>query len=115
MTVCGIFLTSVASFGHVCFPQITGHSVALEHNPTLRQRLLLREPYITPLNIQQVLTLHRMRTAAAAVNGLAEKTMKSSKSSEVVTLNVKSEYAPGLEDTLIITMKGIAAGMQNTG
>ncbi|WP_368862025.1 phosphoenolpyruvate carboxylase, partial [Salmonella enterica] len=26
-----------------------------------------------------------------------------------------SEYAPGLEDTLIITMKGIAAGMQNTG
>ncbi|KAI8557860.1 hypothetical protein RHMOL_Rhmol04G0043600 [Rhododendron molle] len=28
-------------------------------------------------------------------------------------LNPTSEYAPGLEDTLILTMKGIAAGMQN--
>lgn len=34
---------------------------------------------------------------------------------ELVHLNPKSEYAPGLEDTLILTMKGIAAGMQNTG
>ncbi|CAF2078807.1 BnaC01g36470D [Brassica napus] len=42
--------------------------------------------------------------------------MQSSKSAqELVTLNPKSEYAPGLEDTLILTMKGIAAGLQNTG
>jgi phosphoenolpyruvate carboxylase len=34
---------------------------------------------------------------------------------ELVKLNTTSEYAPGLEDTLILTMKGIAAGMQNTG
>lgn len=34
---------------------------------------------------------------------------------ELVKLNPTSEYAPGLEDTLILTMKGIAAGMQNTG
>jgi phosphoenolpyruvate carboxylase len=34
---------------------------------------------------------------------------------ELVQLNRGSEYAPGLEDTLILTMKGIAAGMQNTG
>lgn len=40
----------------------------------------------------------------------------SSKSAaELVKLNPTSEYAPGLEDTLILTMKGIAAGMQNTG
>jgi phosphoenolpyruvate carboxylase len=32
-----------------------------------------------------------------------------------VELNPSSEYDPGLEDTLILTMKGIAAGMQNTG
>ncbi|CAN7112450.1 unnamed protein product [Brassica rapa subsp. narinosa] len=43
--------------------------------------------------------------------------MQSSKSAlELVTLNPTSEYAPSLEDTLIIlTMKGIAAGLQNTG
>ncbi|KAK8983476.1 hypothetical protein V6N11_073886 [Hibiscus sabdariffa] len=34
---------------------------------------------------------------------------------ELVKLNPTSEYAPGLEGTLILTMKGIAAGMQNTG
>lgn len=42
--------------------------------------------------------------------------METSKSAdELVRLNPTSEYAPGLEDTLILTMKGIAAGMQNTG
>ena len=35
--------------------------------------------------------------------------------SDLVKLNPTSEYAPGLEDTLILTMKGIAAGMRNTG
>lgn len=39
----------------------------------------------------------------------------SAKPAELVKLNPTSEYAPGLEDTLILTMKGIAAGMQNTG
>jgi len=34
---------------------------------------------------------------------------------ELVKLNTTSEYAPGLEDTLLLTMKGIAAGMQTTG
>lgn len=34
---------------------------------------------------------------------------------DLVKLNPTSEYAPGLEDTLILTMKGIAAGMRNTG
>ena len=33
----------------------------------------------------------------------------------LMELNPSSEYDPGLEDTLILTMKGIAAGMQNTG
>lgn len=51
--------------------------------------------------------------------GLAEPlqspTMSRSSAAELVSLNTTSEYAPGLEDTMILTMKGIAAGMQNTG
>ena len=35
--------------------------------------------------------------------------------SELSNSNTATEYPPGLEDTLILTMKGIAAGMQNTG
>ncbi|GJP52511.1 hypothetical protein CLOM_g11614 [Closterium sp. NIES-68] len=41
--------------------QVCGHKVPLESIPTLRQRLLMREPYITPLNVMQVLTLKKMR------------------------------------------------------
>ncbi|KAF3600367.1 hypothetical protein F2Q69_00038329, partial [Brassica cretica] len=40
---------------------------------------------------------------------ISKEIMQSSKSAqELVTLNPKSEYAPGLEDPLILTMKGIA-------
>lgn len=47
---------------------------------------------------------------------LSKDYMESSKpAAELVKLNPTSEYAPGLEDTVILTMKGIAAGMQNTG
>ncbi|CAI5473126.1 unnamed protein product [Closterium sp. Yama58-4] len=105
---------------------ICGHLVPLESNPTLRQRLLVREPYITPLNVMQVLTLKRMRAAAAAAaaeskgesersDSRLKKHLTASRGAEVVSLNPSSVYAPGLEDTLILTMKGIAAGMQNTG
>ena len=90
--------------------QITGNSSILENNPTLRQRLSVREPFITPLNVQQAVTLRKMRSGMEAIASL-----KPSRSADVVSLNVTTEYAPGLEDTLIIAMKGIAAGMQNTG
>ncbi|RRT39741.1 hypothetical protein BHE74_00017585 [Ensete ventricosum] len=47
---------------------------------------------------------------------LSKEILESSKpAAELVKLNPSSEYAPGLEDTLILTMKGIAAGLQNTG
>lgn len=39
----------------------------------------------------------------------------SKRAAELVTLNPTTEFAPGLEDTMILTMKGIAAGIQNTG
>lgn len=92
---------------------VAGHSELLQGNPTLRQRLKLREPYITVLNVQQVHTLRKIRDEG--YDGSKNPASKSKPAAELVSLNTTSEYAPGLEDTLILTMKGIAAGMQNTG
>ncbi|XP_072984319.1 phosphoenolpyruvate carboxylase 1 isoform X1 [Typha latifolia] len=98
--------------------QVAGHKDLLEGDPYLKQRLRLRDSYITTLNVCQAYTLRRVRDPsfhADARPSLSKETLDSSKPAELVKLNPTSEYAPGLEDTLILTMKGIAAGMQNTG
>ncbi|KAL3754736.1 hypothetical protein ACJRO7_001923 [Eucalyptus globulus] len=100
--------------------QIAGHKDLLEGDPYLKQRLRLRDAYITTLNVCQAYTLKRIRDPdyhVKLVPHLSKEYMESSSkpAAELVKLNPTSEYAPGLEDTLILTMKGIAAGMQNTG
>lgn len=99
--------------------QVAGHKDLLEGDPYLKQRLKLRDSYITTLNACQAYTLKRIRDPDYHVTlrpHLSREIMDSSKSAaELVKLNPTSEYPPGLEDTLILTMKGIAAGMQNTG
>ncbi|XP_061349553.1 phosphoenolpyruvate carboxylase-like isoform X1 [Gastrolobium bilobum] len=99
--------------------QVAGHRDLLEGDPYLKQRLCLRDSYITTLNVLQAYTLKQIRDPDYHVKlrpHLSKDCMESSKpAAELVKLNPTSEYAPGLEDTLILTMKGIAAGMQNTG
>ncbi|RID71622.1 hypothetical protein BRARA_C03549 [Brassica rapa] len=99
--------------------QTAGHKDLLEGDPYLKQRLRLRDSYITTLNVCQAYTLKRIRDQNYNVTlrpHISKEIMQSSKSAqELVKLNPTSEYAPGLEDTLILTMKGIAAGLQNTG
>lgn len=100
--------------------QVATHKEVLEGDPYLKQRLRLRDSYITTLNVFQAYTLKRIRDPKSSVNAsrlpLSRESPEATKpADELVTLNPTSEYAPGLEDTLILTMKGIAAGMQNTG
>ncbi|XP_039059535.1 phosphoenolpyruvate carboxylase 2-like [Hibiscus syriacus] len=99
--------------------QVAGHRDLLEGDPYLKQRLRLRDAYITTLNVCQAYTLKRIRDPDYHVKvgpNLSKEYMESRKSAaELAKLNPTSEYAPGLEDTLILTMKGIAGGMQNTG
>ncbi|KAL2328058.1 hypothetical protein Fmac_021485 [Flemingia macrophylla] len=98
---------------------VAGHRDILEGDPYLKQRLRLRDSYITTLNVLQAYTLKRIRDPDYHVKlrpHLSKDFMESSNpAAELVKLNPTSDYAPGLEDTLILTMKGIAAGMQNTG
>ncbi|VAI88953.1 unnamed protein product [Triticum turgidum subsp. durum] len=98
--------------------QVAGHRDVLEDDPYLKQRLRLRDPYITTLNVCQAYTLKRIRDPSFQVTAqppLSKEFTDENQPASLVKLNAASEYAPGLEDTLILTMKGIAAGMQNTG
>ncbi|CAN0896695.1 Phosphoenolpyruvate carboxylase 2 [Linum grandiflorum] len=99
--------------------QIAGHKEVLEGDPYLKQRLRLRDAYITTLNVSQAYTLKRVRDPdyhVALRPHLSKEYNDGMKpAAELLKLNPTSEYAPGLEDTLILTMKGIAAGLQNTG
>ena len=98
---------------------MAAHKDLLEGDPYLKQRLRLRHSYITTLNVCQAYTLKRIRDPNYDVKVRPHISKESGDISkpadELVALNPTSEYAPGLEDTLILTMKGIAAGMQNTG
>nr|XP_025887595.1 phosphoenolpyruvate carboxylase isoform X2 [Solanum lycopersicum] len=98
--------------------KVAGHKELLENDPSLKQRLRLRDSYITTLNVCQAYTLKRIRDPTYKVTPrphITKEYIESKPAAELVSLNPQSEYAPGLEDTLILTMKGIAAGMQNTG
>ncbi|GAA0170349.1 lyase [Lithospermum erythrorhizon] len=95
--------------------QVAGHRDILEGDPYLRQRLNLRDPYITVLSVSQAYTLKHIRDPSFDKSKKPPAPMSKTSSTEFLKLNPTSEYAPGLEDTLILTMKGIAAGMQNTG
>ncbi|KMZ67961.1 Phosphoenolpyruvate carboxylase [Zostera marina] len=99
--------------------QVAGHKDLLEADPYLKQRLRLRDSHITTLNVLQACTLKRIRdpnfNETVKPHLSKDFTSTTKTAAELVMLNPTSEYAPGLEDTLILTMKGIAAGMQNTG
>ncbi|MCP6508463.1 phosphoenolpyruvate carboxylase, partial [Klebsiella pneumoniae] len=81
----------------------------LESDPYLRQRLILRDSYITALNVCQAYTLKRIRDGGfrpATRPPLSTELLDSTSTVDsLVKLNPSSEYDPGLEDTLILTMK----------
>ena len=77
----------------------------------------MRAPYVTPLNVIQVECLKKLRDIE---NGVAEPPSAMSDCIESIPwarelLELNELASSGIEDTLIISMKGIAAGMQNTG
>lgn len=66
---------------------VTRHKTPLEHEPVTQKSINLRNPYTDPLNLLQVELLARIRRGENSV----------------------------VQDALLITVNGIAAGMRNTG
>ena len=84
----------------------------------LQQKLQLRAPYVAPLNILQVYSLKILRQVE---DGKPIEEIIGDYTGDEMAMALMSRgpqtnpLTSAVEDTMIITMKGIAAGMQNTG
>jgi phosphoenolpyruvate carboxylase len=72
---------------------ITGHSELMQAEPIIQRSIQLRNPYVDPLNYIQVEMLKRLQAIA----------------------DPESSQAAPFREVLIVTINGIAAGLQNTG
>eukprot|EP00210_Caulerpa_lentillifera_P009658 g9214.t1 len=83
--------------------EVTGHGslglAAKSANPLLYHKIKLRAPYVTPLNMLQIECLKDLRSL----------------DNEDPNETIGEDTYQDIEDALLITIKGIAAGMQNTG
>jgi phosphoenolpyruvate carboxylase len=73
--------------------KVTGHAELMENEPTVQRSILLRNPYIDPLNYLQVMLLKRLRRLD----------------------DPEGETAEALREAVLLTINGIAAGLRNTG
>ncbi len=71
----------------------TGHAALMDGDPVIQRSVQLRNPYVDPLNYLQVEMLRRLRSLADPEGAEAE----------------------GLREVIVVTVNGIAAGLQNTG
>merc|ERR1711988_1583999 len=74
---------------------LTEHKHLSEPHPLLMRSLAVRNPYVDPLNIIQAEILKRVRSADK--------------------LNLSDDEIKYLQDTLLITINGVANGMRNSG
>lgn len=99
--------------------KIMKHKGLLSSSSTafLQQKLQLRAPYVAPLNVLQVYCLRTIRDIEAGKEVAEEKAYNPDAAARALTSRdpQKQPFVGAVEDTLVITMKGIAAGMQNTG
>lgn len=82
----------------------------------LRTRLALRSPYVAPLNVLQVVCLRNLRELleSGAKPQLYKPRVPMAK--EMLQLNRSGcDFRSATEDTLLITIRGISAGVRNTG
>jgi phosphoenolpyruvate carboxylase len=78
---------------HQILLSISGHSELMENEPITKDSIRLRNPYVDPLNYLQVEVLRRLRALPDHTTPEAE----------------------ALQEVIILTINGIAAGLRNTG
>ena len=71
----------------------TGHAALMDGDPVIQRSVHLRNPYVDPLNYLQVEMLRRLRALP----------------------DPESAEAEGIREVVVVTVNGIAAGLQNTG
>ncbi len=86
---------------------VTSQQELLQNNPSLRSTLNGRTPYLDPLSAIQVELLRRLRSAkSSSLKNTSLKNADGDSSSREEEL---------LERSILLSINGIAAGMQNTG
>jgi phosphoenolpyruvate carboxylase len=72
---------------------VTRHQELMENEPVVQRSILLRNPYVDPLNSIQVMLLRRLRSLP----------------------DPEGNEAESLREAMVLTINGIAAGLRNTG
>jgi phosphoenolpyruvate carboxylase len=72
---------------------ISGHSALMDADPVIQRAIILRNPYVDPLNYIQIDMLRRLRALPNAAVAEAEP----------------------MREVIVLTINGIAAGLRNTG
>ena len=78
---------------------ITGQDALLDHEPWLQRSINLRNPYVDPLNYIQVALLNKQRNGGGRTpDG-----------------DLSADDDPRLRQAILLSINGIAAGLQATG
>ena len=83
--------------------KITGQDALLDNEPWLKRSIFLRNPYVDPLNYIQVALLNKQRTTAEQ------------KQEDVQEGRDDFEDDSRLRQAILLSINGIAAGLQATG
>ena len=83
--------------------EITGQAALLDNEPWLQRSINLRNPYVDPLNYIQVALLNKQRTGVEHI------------SKDTQTDRDATEEDPRLRQAILLSINGIAAGLQATG
>jgi phosphoenolpyruvate carboxylase len=103
-----------------CMLEVMKHPSLLSSQSTafLQSKLQLRAPYVAPLNILQVYSLKLIREVESG-KAIEDIVGEYNTDEDAMALMSRGPHAnpllAALEDTMVVTMKGVAAGMQNTG
>ncbi|MEW5318243.1 MAG: hypothetical protein WDW38_009481 [Sanguina aurantia] len=86
----------------------------------LDEKLRLRAPYVAPLNILQAMALRARRDFAEKTPGLTDYRPSDPETLDLLSRDPSKDpsqhpFISATDDCLMITIKGVAAGMQNTG